>query len=154
MHHKKAVTQLILSRCGEVFVHVNADYAQVPAHLKHKKYLVFQFGYNLPVHIPDMRVTDSGISGTLSFKGIPHFVSIPWEACMALVDNQGKGQIYDQDLNNKELLAQVHSYDNHKNDIRQGVYGPKVACIEDAEARSSGVRAYSKPEQRKHLRVV
>lgn len=37
-------------------------------------------GLNTPVPIPDLCVDEEGISCTLSFNRVPHFVVMPWAA--------------------------------------------------------------------------
>jgi hypothetical protein len=44
---------------------------------------VLSYGLDMPVPIPDLEVTDSGISATLSFSREPFKTFVPWEAVLA-----------------------------------------------------------------------
>lgn len=41
---------------------------------------LLHIGLNMQIPIHDLRVDENGISGTLSFNRVPHFVILPWEA--------------------------------------------------------------------------
>lgn len=51
-------------------------------------HVILQFGYNMPVPIPDLAVDEVGISGTLHFDGKPYLCFIPWTAVSAVVDEK------------------------------------------------------------------
>jgi hypothetical protein len=40
----------------------------------------FEYGLDMPIQIPDLKVTDEGISATLSFNRTPCPTFVPWEA--------------------------------------------------------------------------
>lgn len=44
------------------------------------KTVTFEYGLDMPVQIPDLKVTDEGISATLSFNRTPCPTFVPWEA--------------------------------------------------------------------------
>lgn len=52
----------------------------IPPELENQGEVVFHLGYNLPVPIPDLELTDAGVSATLSFDQTPFKVLVPWEA--------------------------------------------------------------------------
>jgi len=52
----------------------------------------------MPVPIPDLRVDDEGIFGTLSFKGIPFSCFVPWGAVFALVGEDSKGMVWSKEM--------------------------------------------------------
>lgn len=54
------------------------DCQGLPKHLS--GYIRLEIGLNTQIPIRDLRVDEQGISGTLSFSRVPHFVVLPWEA--------------------------------------------------------------------------
>lgn len=53
--------------------------ATVPEDFKRQKHLMLEFGYVMPIPIPDLALDDHGISGTLSFPGRrPMWCMVPW----------------------------------------------------------------------------
>ena len=51
----------------------------VPEHLK-KAPLVLDYGYSMPIPIPDLELTDEGVSATLSFDRSRLATFVPWSA--------------------------------------------------------------------------
>lgn len=82
-----------LLRRGSVDIHLDPRQAgvAVPPNLRSKPHVVLQVGYDMPVPIPDLRVDDAGVAGTLSFDSRPFACIVPWSAVFALVDEKGKG---------------------------------------------------------------
>ena len=82
---------------GSTFVHLDPSTlgTLVPYRLKFQSQVVLQFGYDMPVPIPDMKLDQAGISGTLSFKGIPFSCFVPWTAVFAVVGEDGRGLTWD-----------------------------------------------------------
>ncbi len=72
---------------GAVLVHLDArsEGVSVPAHLTDDPRLVLRFGYGLAPSIVDLEVDDEGISGTLTFAGVPRHCVVPWSALYAVV---------------------------------------------------------------------
>jgi stringent starvation protein B len=71
---------------------------QVPRRFTGQPQLVLQVGYAMAVPIPDLKVDDHGVSGTLSFDRAPFRCLIPWSAIYALVSEQGRGGVWQQDV--------------------------------------------------------
>lgn len=96
---KKDVARSLLLR-GSVFVHLDPRRpgVLVPARLRNQAQAVLQIGLDMPVPIPDLRVDEEGIFGTLSFKGIPFSCFVPWAAVFALVGEDAKGMVWDADM--------------------------------------------------------
>lgn len=94
---KRSVADQILTLDNSLFIHVkvNTPGVLVPQSLQKKSYVVLQVGFDMPVPIPDLRVTEEGVSGTLSFRGVPFFCVVPWDAVSALINDKGRGQVYD-----------------------------------------------------------
>src|SRR5438046_9831803 len=61
-------------REGWVSLHLDARRAgvSVPPSFANEPHLVLQYGRNMPIPIPDLEVTDEGVSATLSFSRPPH----------------------------------------------------------------------------------
>ena len=78
----------------------------VPRWLRTRPQLVLQVGLDMPVPIPDLKVDDQGISGTLSFNRSPFHISVPWDAVYALVSEDGPMMVWPDSLP-AELRAEV-----------------------------------------------
>lgn len=44
------------------------------------EFTVFEYGFNMPFPMSDLKVDDKGISAVLSFSLIPYATFVPWEA--------------------------------------------------------------------------
>ena len=82
------------------FIHLDprAEGVSVPPWFKKQPQLVLQVGLNMAVPIPDLEVTEKGISCTLSFSRQPHWCLMPWEAIFALVGDDGRGMVWPEDV--------------------------------------------------------
>ena len=60
----------------------------------------------MPVPIPDLRIDQEGVFGTLSFKGVPFACFVPWAAVFALVGEDAKGMVWHTDMP-LEIAAEV-----------------------------------------------
>jgi hypothetical protein len=78
----------------------------VPSRLRSQPQVVLQVGLDMPVPIPDLRVDDAGVFGTLSFKGVPFSCFVPWGAVFALVGEDTKGMVWNADMP-AEIAAEV-----------------------------------------------
>lgn len=85
---------------GSVFVHLDPRRpgVLVPARLRNQAQVVLQIGLDMPVPIPDLRVDEEGIFGTLSFKGIPFSCFVPWDGVFALVGEDAKGMVWSKEM--------------------------------------------------------
>lgn len=102
---KKAVIEDLLGR-GPVLVHFDARRfdVRVPPRFRTESKLVLRFGYALTPPIPDLFVDDSGISGTLTFAGMPFGCFVPWAAVYAaVIDGDQRGMVWPDDIP-EELL--------------------------------------------------
>ena len=92
---KKDVSRALLLR-GSVFIHLDPRKpgVLVPARLRNQAQVVLQIGLDMPVPIPDLRVDEEGVFGTLSFKGVPFTCFVPWGSVFALVGDDGKGMVW------------------------------------------------------------
>jgi stringent starvation protein B len=96
---KKDVSRALLLR-GSVFIHLDPRKSGVlvPARLRSQAQVVLQIGLDMPVPIPDLRVDEEGVFGTLSFKGVPFTCFVPWSAVFALVGEDGKGMVWSTEM--------------------------------------------------------
>ena len=92
---KKDVARALLLR-GNLFVWLDPRRSdvRVPAQFHKQPELVLQIGLDMPIPIPDLRVDDLGVHGTLSFQRSPFEVFVPWDAVFALADDHGHGRVW------------------------------------------------------------
>ena len=85
---------------SSLFIHLDprAEGASVPPWFKKQPQLVLQVGLNMAVPIPDLEVTEKGISCTLSFSRQPYWCFMPWGAIFALVGDDGRGMVWPDDV--------------------------------------------------------
>jgi stringent starvation protein B len=104
---KKDVAIALLEQAS-VFVHIDPrpEEVRVPPWFKRQPQLVLQIGLNMPVPIPDLDVSDHGLSCTLSFNRSPFHCQIPWAAVFALVGESGRGMVWPDDVP-PEVAAQA-----------------------------------------------
>ncbi|MFT3921038.1 MAG: ClpXP protease specificity-enhancing factor SspB [Myxococcales bacterium] len=104
---KKDVARALLLR-GSVFIHLDPRRSGVlvPARLRSQAQVVLQVGLDMPVPIPDLRIDQEGVFGTLSFKGVPFACFVPWGAVFALVGEDAKGMVWHADMP-AEIAAEV-----------------------------------------------
>jgi stringent starvation protein B len=93
---------------GSVFIHLDPRRSGVlvPARLRSQPQVVLQVGLDMPVPIPDLRIDQEGVFGTLSFKGVPFACFVPWAAVFALVGEDAKGMVWHADMP-QEIAAEV-----------------------------------------------
>lgn len=93
--NKKDVARALLLQ-GTVFVHLDPRLPSVvvPGWLTDRPQLVLQIGLDMPIPIPDLRVDDAGVYGTLSFSRQAVTCSVPWEAVFAMVGDDGRGMVW------------------------------------------------------------
>ena len=94
---KEDVARALLLR-GSVFVHLDPRRTGVvlPRHLLKQPQVMLQIGLDMPIPIPDLRVDEEGICGTLSFNREPFTCVIPWSAVFALAGEEGRGMIWER----------------------------------------------------------
>jgi len=96
---KKEVAYALLENSS---MHVHLDPRRgavvVPPEFRQKPQLILQIGLNMPVPIPDLHLDDEGMSCTLSFNRSPFHCVIPWSSVFAMVDNDGRGMVWPDDL--------------------------------------------------------
>jgi stringent starvation protein B len=166
---KKDVALALLERAS-VFVHLDPrfDDVVVPPWLKAQSQLILQIGLNLAVSIPDLEVTERGISCTLSFSRRPHYCHIPWSAVYALVGEDGRGMVWPSDIP-ADVAAQAQPVQSRVgrsprvDAVAVGVdatgrarrpKGPNLVALEGSKGGSVSVPAPPPKSERAHLRLV
>jgi|SRR5579883_2365625 len=71
---------------------------ELPDHLKNQVRIALLYGLELPIPIPDLKVTDQGIQGTLSFNRSPFLCQIPWTAVFAISTEDQRGVVWEDDV--------------------------------------------------------
>jgi hypothetical protein len=97
---KRASVEQLLER-GPVLVHVDArrDDLTIPARFQGDPKLVLRFGYGLTPAIVDLIVDDTGISGTLTFGGVPFHCVLSWASVYAaVVEGEQRGMVWPEDV--------------------------------------------------------
>jgi stringent starvation protein B len=97
---KKDVALALLEREPSVFVHLDPRRpgVAVPKWFTGQPQLVLQIGLNMPIPIHDLKVSDEGISCTLSFSRTPFWCRLPWHAIWALVGEDQRGMVWPDDI--------------------------------------------------------
>lgn len=118
---KKDVARSLLLR-GSCFVHLDPrrEDVAVPDWLRKQPQLVLQVGFDMPVPIPDLRVDDDGVFGTLSFSRSAFSCSIAWSAVFALVGDDGKGMVWPEDIP-EEIAEEVERETRRQRPVLVGV---------------------------------
>lgn len=97
---KQEVALALLQTASSMYVHLDPrpNDVLVPSWFKKQPQLVLQIGLNMAVQIPDLDVSDEGISCTLSFNRSPEFCRIPYSAIYGLVGEDGRGMIWPESV--------------------------------------------------------
>ena len=83
-----------------MFIHLDPRRPDVlvPRGFMGQPQLVLQVGLNMAIPIPDLKIDDACISCTLSFNRVPFWCRIPWSAVYALIDENGRGGVWADDV--------------------------------------------------------
>ena len=148
---KKEVA-LALLEGPSVFVHLDPRRPGVivPKWFMGQPQLVLQVGLNMAIPIPDLKVDEDGVSCTLSFSRTPFWCCIPWSAVYALVGENGRGMVWQDDVP-PELASQMQQKmapgaQPQKPARKQRA---KLAAVDAPEAeggRPAGAKGRAKPE--------
>jgi stringent starvation protein B len=97
---------LLLS--GSMFIHLDprVEGVMVPKWLKRQPQLVLQIGLDMAIPIPDLRVDEHGVYGTLSFNRSPFTCLVPWEAIFAVAGEDGRGMVWPESMP-AEITAEI-----------------------------------------------
>jgi hypothetical protein len=85
MAHRETMLELLASGSHvRVTLDARDPLVNVPPHLRKSAELVLEYGYDMPVPIPDLHVGEAGIAATLSFNRQPVPTFVPWTAVISL----------------------------------------------------------------------
>lgn len=85
----RSVLEAMLARSRSIRVALDTRFATIPAYLKKLPWCVLEFGLAMAKPIPDLAVSDSAISGTLSFSGSPFLVRVPFSSILGVEEVGG-----------------------------------------------------------------
>jgi len=130
---KRDVADQLLEK-GSIFIHMDPrrEKVQCPPWLKSSPRLVLQVGLDMAIPIPDLRIDDEGIFGTLSFSCTPIRCFCPWEAIFALVSDDGVGQMWPESMP-AEVVAEIER--ERSQEIRAAAVAPRAASSPRLKAR-------------------
>jgi stringent starvation protein B len=96
---KPVVIEDLLSK-GAVLVHVDAraEGVIVPANHRSDPGLILRLGYGLTPPIPDLAFDADKITATLTFGGVPFHCVLPWKSVFALVGEDNRGAVWQEDM--------------------------------------------------------
>jgi stringent starvation protein B len=111
----------------------------------------------MAVPIRDLEVGEQALSCTLSFSRRPHFCYVPWKAVFALVNEQGRGMVWPDDVP-PELVAQAqkqHEVARRRASLRtvgsedsgRRHAAPKAARVSESPKNAAGSTESSRPVQ-------
>lgn len=98
--HGKQTDLLDLLKMGQVNLHVNTRVqgVQIPDYLRPKETVCLTVGHNMPKPIPDLRVDEVGVFGTLHFPRTgDEYCALPWLAIYALIAGEN-ARMYGRDV--------------------------------------------------------
>ncbi len=78
----------------------------VPLHFRQQPQLALDIGLNMPVPIHDLLVDDQGVACTLSFNRSPFYCVLPWSSVYALLDEEGRGAVWQEDVPGELITGQ------------------------------------------------
>jgi stringent starvation protein B len=98
---------LAFLREGWVSLHLDARRpgVTVPPGFANEPHLVLQYGRNMPIPIPDLDVSEQGVSATLSFSRSPFQTHVPWSAVYVVACTDGRGILYYEDVPEEVSLS-------------------------------------------------
>jgi stringent starvation protein B len=138
-------------REGWVSLHLDARRSGVivPPSFATEPHLVLQYGRNMPIPIPDLEVTDEGVSATLSFSRAPHRPHVPWSAVYVVACTDGRGILYYEDVPQEVSLMPPAGTVA----VRPGTLAPAPAEQVDGDEEEEEIADHS-PRDLRRLRSV
>lgn len=119
---KRTVAEQILAR-GDLTLHFDPRKpgVEVPEHLRAQPTLVLQVGHAMHVPIPDLRLDELGLYGTLSFSQVPYACTVPWSAVYALVGPDNKGAVWQSEIPPDAPAAEAK-------EAAKATHAPELSC--------------------------
>ena len=99
---------LALLKKGWTSLHLDARQpgVVVPPSFRGEPHLVLQYGYDLPILIPDLEVDDRHVRATLSFSRAAQLTVVPWSAVYVISCVDGREVRYTEDIPEDILIAE------------------------------------------------
>jgi stringent starvation protein B len=99
---------LALLKRGWTSLHLDARQpgVVVPESFRGEPHLVLQYGYDLPILIPDLEVDTQGVRATLSFSRNAQTTVVPWSAVYVISCVDGGEVRYTEDIPEDILIAE------------------------------------------------
>lgn len=98
MRKKDVLLELLGRAQAFVILDGRASGVALPEWLRADPGVVLQLAYDMPIPIPDLQITDEGISATLSFQRTPFHVRVPWHAVYAIGDGEEPAALFVESL--------------------------------------------------------
>ncbi|MBN1606735.1 MAG: hypothetical protein JW940_08880 [Polyangiaceae bacterium] len=132
----KREVAVALLQTNSVYVQLDPRHAavRVPPWFKKQPRLVLQIGLNMAVPIRDLDVGEEALSCTLSFNRQPYFCFVPWKAVFALVNEEGRGMVWPDDVP-PELVAEAEK----QQEVAKR--RSKLRAVADADSQASPARS-------------
>ncbi len=139
---KKDVCNALLLR-SSVFLHLDPRVTGVliPDRLRKQPQVTLQVGNDMPIPIPDLKVDDNGVYGTLSFKGVPYTCWIPWSAVFAVVGEDAKGVVWDKEIP-REVKENIERQNKPAEIVQLNTAKPKKASAKKPASKNTSRPSY------------
>jgi stringent starvation protein B len=152
---------------GWVSLHLDARHSAVvvPAPFASQAHMVLQYGRSMPIPIPDLEVTEAGVSATLSFSRVPHRTYVPWSAVYVIACTNACGVLYREDV-----PADLCGFGEEKDARLPRSAEPEISCVKELpidapwlrsvpaeaaqEMEADGMVMQARRRRRPQLRVV
>jgi stringent starvation protein B len=93
------VLALLAKSSVRLFLDPRREEVVVPKWFAKRPELVLRVGYSLSPPIPDLEISETAVSCTLSFNRSPSWCEIPFEAIYAVIsDTDGRGVVWPEDV--------------------------------------------------------
>lgn len=124
---KKTVLKALL-KAGSVFLHIDPRVkgVAVPGYLVSQPSVVLQIGYKLARPIPDLTLSEKGVTATLAFSNTPFQCRMPWNSVFAMVAENGRVMLWPSDMP-AELLEDTDEDTDEDPDAEADVHGEGAA---------------------------
>ena len=94
VHHDLFRDMLAANRSVFVYINRNVPGIKLPSHIPDGESIALQFGYDLPIPIPDLQFDDDTVQASLSFGGQRFYVVVPWASVFAITNEDGIGTMF------------------------------------------------------------
>lgn len=147
---------------GDVLIQLDPRVAgvDVPPDLHDQALLVLRIGLDMPVPIPDLSITNTGIRATLSFNRQPYCVDVPWRAVFGMVSEGGQGLLWTRDVPDevmqqmRELRDRASVQGDAPPGAPQTAPGPRLVALDGGRPAEAPAPGPSESRPGAHLRLI